>query len=84
MVEVFKTNVEDRDEAARIIARIHKEFTDYTANFDLEDCDNILRVKSPDAPLQSQCIINLVCEMGFRAEILHDMIIPAKSMEYIY
>lgn len=84
MVEVFKTNVEDCDEAARVIARIHKEFANYTANFDLEDCDNILRVKSLNAPLESQYIINLVCEMGFRAEILHDIIIPAKSMEYIY
>ena len=46
MVEVFKTNVKDRDQAKMLIDQIQKTFTDFTANFDLEDCDKILRVKS--------------------------------------
>lgn len=83
MVEVFKTNVEDCDHATWIIDHIHKRFTNYKANFDLEDCDNILRVKFIDASIESQYIINLVQDMGFYAEILQDKIIPVKRMEYM-
>lgn len=82
MVEVFKTNVEDNIQATWIIHRIHKMFTDYTANFDLEDCDNILRVKCLHASIQSKCIIDLVHELGYHAEILHDKIVPYRKMEY--
>ena len=46
MVEVFKTNVKDPHHAAMLIDCIHKSFDGYNANFDLEDCDKILRVKS--------------------------------------
>ncbi len=46
MVEVFKTNVEDSSHADLLIEQIHKTYTHYTANFDLEDCDKILRVES--------------------------------------
>jgi hypothetical protein len=83
MVEVFKTNVEDCDHAIWIIDRIHKTFTNYTANFDLEDCDNILRIKCVDASIESQFIINLVQKLGFYAEILQDKIIPVERMEYM-
>lgn len=79
MVEVFKTNVEDSDHASWIIDCIGKRFSNYTANFDLEDCDNILRVKCMDAPIESQAIINLVHDSGYYAEILQDKIRPAKS-----
>ena len=44
MVEVFRTNVKQRDHANILISQIHKAFPDYKANFDLEDCDKILRV----------------------------------------
>ena len=66
-----------------IIDRIHKTFTNYTANFDLEDCDNILRIKCVDASIESQFIINLVQKLGFYAEILQDKIIPVERMEYM-
>ena len=45
MVEVFKTNVKDQGVADKLIDQIHRIFIGYMANFDLEDCDNILRVK---------------------------------------
>ncbi len=35
MVEVFKTNVADKDQANILVDQIHKNFTDYKANFDL-------------------------------------------------
>ena len=71
MVEVFKTNVSDPGQANMLLDQIHKSFTNYKANFDLEDCDKILRVQStkggyiPPSPL-----INLLKDFGFEAEVL--------------
>lgn len=72
MVEVFKTNVTKRGDAAIVIARIHKVFIDYKASFDLEDCDKILRVKSAATQMNAYEVIRLLNNMGFQAEILPD------------
>ena len=74
MIEVFKTNVRDRDHANMLIDQIHKTFVDYKANFDLEDCDNILRVKCTTGIIQSSFLINFLKGFGFNAEILPDEI----------
>jgi len=73
MIEVFKTDVKDRDQANLLIDRIHKIFADYKANFDLEDCDNILRVKCTTGIVQSSSLIHLLKGFGFNAEILPDV-----------
>ncbi|WP_221391776.1 hypothetical protein [Dyadobacter sp. NIV53] len=72
MIEVFKTNVRSKDDASQLIDRIHKTFTDYRANFDLEDCDKILRVKSAEVQIQSSLLIKLLSQSGFFAEVLPD------------
>lgn len=72
MVEVFKTNVIDPHHAAMLIDRIHKTFAGYNANFDLEDCDKILRVKSNSDFIQVHVLIDLLQNLGFTAEILPD------------
>ena len=46
VVEIFKTNVEKKTETNYVIAVIKRQFPSYKVNFDLEDCDNILRVDS--------------------------------------
>lgn len=72
MIEVFKTNVESDDQAIMLMDLIHKNFADYKVNFDLQDCDNILRVKSATECIQTDCLINFLREFGFHAEILSD------------
>ena len=72
MVEVFKTNVEEQHHASMLIAQIHKTFTDYIANFDLEDCDRILRIKSSKGSVQCFPLIDLLHDFGFTAEVLSD------------
>ena len=71
MIEVFKTNVENQDHAARLVEEIQKNFG-YKANFDLQDCDNILRVKSATTSIESNCLISFLKDLGFEAEILPD------------
>jgi hypothetical protein len=70
MVEVFKTNVKDPELAIMLVSQIHLNFVDYQANFDLEDCDNILRVQCATGLVQSSLLINLLNKMGYNAEVL--------------
>jgi len=72
MVEVFKTNVNDRSQANKLVDLIHNIFAGYKANFDLQDCDKILRVKSSTGSVQSSRLITLLKEFGFNAEVLPD------------
>ena len=72
MVEVFKTNVNDNGHANLLIKEIHNRFVGYIANFDLEDCDRILRIRNHTGLVQSFLIIHLMKNMGFEAEILED------------
>ena len=78
MVEVFKTDVRDRDQANSLIDRIHKTFINYKANFDLEDCDRILRVQSSAGSVRVTLLIELSRDLGINAEVLPDVIqLPA-------
>lgn len=72
MVEVFRTNVRARSHAKMLISHIHRAFGDYEANFDLDDCDNILRIKCNSGKIQSSGLIALLRDFGFHAEILND------------
>lgn len=72
MVEVFKTNVKDRDQAKMLVDRIHQTFNGYTANFDLDDCDKILRVKSLEGCIEATLLVDLLLNSGFHAEVLPD------------
>ena len=72
MVEVFKTNVACTDHANRLIDQIHDTWREYVANFDLEDCDRILRVKCLTSPVDASLLIDLLRDAGFKAEVLPD------------
>ena len=74
MVEVFITDVKDPGEAQLRVERIHAAFTGYKANFDLEDCDRILRVLSATGLVETYRIIGLLKELGCHAEVLPDII----------
>jgi len=67
MIEVFKTNVTEQCHANMIIERIHHAFTDHQANFDLEDCDKILRVKYTGGKISSARLIAFLQNLGFSA-----------------
>jgi hypothetical protein len=74
MTEVFKTNVTDKSIAGSILNILKSKFPDWAVNFDLEDCDRILRVKSKHDSIDSTEIINLLKKYGFDAEVLPDEI----------
>ncbi|MBN8854113.1 MAG: hypothetical protein BGO55_06950 [Sphingobacteriales bacterium 50-39] len=74
MVEVFITDVKDQREAQALLERIHAAFTGYEANFDLEDCDRILRILSLTGYVETYRVIRLLRELGCHAEVLPDII----------
>lgn len=71
MVEIFKTNVSNRWQANLLVEQIHSLFSSYRANFDLDDCDRILRVQCAQGDVQPRLLIDFLHEMGFRAEVLN-------------
>lgn len=70
MVEVFKTNVQGVDESKMIIQQLLAHLPDSKINFDLDDCDYILRVESLYTSTQN--IIALVQSMGYQCAELVD------------
>ncbi len=67
MVEVFRTNIEDRMEAERIRILLLDLFPDCQINLDLEDCDKILRIKGK---ISTETIIDLVNANNYQCEVL--------------
>jgi hypothetical protein len=68
MVEVFKTNVSQQSEAAVLLAVLTHQLPGCTINFDLQDCDHILRIKGDAVPVTE--IIALVSSKGFACSLL--------------
>ena len=68
MVEIFKTNVDDHSQAQQIVALLKHHFPAFFINFDLHDCDKILRVKGESIPINE--IEGLVSANGFQCRVL--------------
>jgi hypothetical protein len=73
-IEVFKTNVTERKDANMLIKAITNIECDYIPNFDLDDCDNILRIKNRSGAVMSAFVIEILKDYGFIAEVLPDTI----------
>ena len=68
MVEIFKTNVHDVMQAEELIAVLTVRFPAFMINFDLHDCDKILRVKGESIPIDE--IVSLVSAKGVQCSLL--------------
>ncbi|QEC74636.1 hypothetical protein [Mucilaginibacter ginsenosidivorax] len=64
-VEIFNTNVEREKDAAAIIEHLLQHFPHYQINFDLEDCDRILRIAAKQHPINKQQVIQLLGVKGY-------------------
>lgn len=68
MVEVFKTNIEDKTTANKVAVDLNEYFPGGRINFDLEDCDKILRVESEN--IIPEEVTNILTRRGFMCEVL--------------
>lgn len=71
-IEVFKTNVEKPSEAKRLLGELLQQFPQYRFNFDLDDCDKILRAEGINQQQEKLQIMELILNSGHRIEILAD------------
>ena len=68
MVEVFKTNVLQRERAEQLASILHSQFAFSKISFDLEDCDKILRVEGKQ--ICAETIIEVLTTHGLECEVL--------------
>ena len=72
MIEVFKTNITCPEKARQLVELIQQRFEAYRANFDLQDCDKILRVVYGSAEKPFRDFIRWLNTFGCIAEVLPD------------
>ena len=68
MVEVFKTNVQKKAQSKMLLCILSEAFPSFKINFDLSDCDKVMRVEEEN--LEALRIMILIKEYGFACEIL--------------
>jgi hypothetical protein len=68
MVEVFKTNVQEVDQSKKLIGELLEHFPECRINFDLDDCDKILRIEGSN--FCPEKIIELLNLNGYQSEVL--------------
>ncbi len=68
MVEAFKTNVQKKEQSKMLLSILSEAFPSFKINFDLSDCDKVLRVEGDN--MEALRIMILVKEYGFTCEIL--------------
>ena len=68
MVEVFKTNVRKKAQSKMLLCILSKAYPSFKINFDLSDCDKVLRVEGDN--MEALRIVILVNEYGFKCEVL--------------
>lgn len=68
MIEVFKTNIQYTEQAELIIKKLLEYFPNQKINFDLEDCDKILRLEGDF--MHIDVIIDVLKHNGFDCEFL--------------
>lgn len=81
MVEVFKTNVTSPRDALNVLNKIHDTLHGYKANFDLQDCDRILRVESINGAIDIAAVLNGLAGFGVDASVLADQTPAASGKE---
>jgi len=68
MVEVFKTNVTYQSQAQGLLTLLRQYFPKSKVNFDLDDCDKILRIQGDEfCPVK---LAELLKTNGFDCDVL--------------
>lgn len=67
VVEMFATNIATQSEANLVAIKLLELIPGARINFDLEDCDNILRIEHVYVPIAD--IERFVAELGFHCQL---------------
>jgi hypothetical protein len=69
-VEVFKTNVAHKQAAKAIIEQIGVYQPQYKCNFDLDDCDKVLRIENAKGHVDAKLIFQILKKNNHKGSIL--------------
>ena len=69
IIEVFKTNVVSKRAAKTILKEIGSHQPEYKCNFDLEDCDKVLRIENARGQVNIELIFNILEKNNYRGAI---------------
>lgn len=70
MVEVFATNIKNLKEAKIIEGLLAILFPSLKVNFDLTDCDRVLRVEAISGVVDPSVIVNYLQNLGYSIKVL--------------
>ncbi len=68
MVEVFKTNVTNPQQADELTGLLRNLLPGSSVNFDLEDCDRILRIEGED--IAAEQVVKLLKTFNCECDVL--------------
>jgi len=68
MIEVFKTNVKKVKQSRKLVALLQQHFPGNKINFDLHDCDKVLRIEGES--FKTEKVMWLIEENGFNCNVL--------------
>lgn len=66
MIKVYKTDVANSDIAYLIVQQLLKKYPGFAINFDLMDCDNVLRVEGQSFRMDD--IVSFLNKIGYNCE----------------
>lgn len=69
MIGIFRTNINTVKDKDNVVDAISANFSVNACSVDIEDCDKVLRVISPQQ-LAERTIIEFVNRLGFNCDIL--------------
>lgn len=64
IVAIFKTDIVQEKEAQEIVEQLKNKLPTYEINFDLEDCDNILRIYGTSD--KTNFVVHFMSNIGFQ------------------
>lgn len=74
-IEIFKTNIQEQSQAEEVRGALINILPDARINFDLDDCDKILRIENLN--FNSSVIVSVVEELGFLCKVMPDQVCKA-------
>lgn len=70
MVEVFATNIRSFKDAKIIEGLLAILFPSLKVNFDLTDCDRVLRIEAVSGKIDAGLIVNYIRNLGYSIKVL--------------
>lgn len=67
-IEVFRTTISTKQEATKILKKLHSLFPGTKATIDLTDCDRVLRIEGEAFSVTE--IVKLVSDAGFDCGVM--------------